>query len=365
MAGVITFSIDGTSAGFVDASGQALGEMRKFKITAADINAAFAQANAGVASSSAITAGDLKSKSRALSGVASGLALNASMLMGAEAQSVVYPMVLIGKELKTLSAAMKLAGISFGAAAAGGIIAAASIGAVAVALQKFKEMREAQQQEKDSGKDLAGTLEERSQAMFRRLQMAADNGMITPEELKGWKNNYNNLFTGDSGRQNLINAMGARLNALGMAPRTSEFWSNQEAYLRMQRMLSAQAQGPLAAQVEQVYQDAGDKLKAAFETATKAGQSFEPLRDAIVKWRDNRIAELTAADDDKTKRLDAVLGRPISNWERMGAMFTRPGSYTTDHSRRIADSTDLILKEHRRTNALLEKPSTTNSFANQ
>lgn len=77
MAGTISFSITGNATEMVAATVNAQRAMAGLKITAADINAAFARANAGTATG--ISAAELKSKSRALNGALSNAAMTAGM----------------------------------------------------------------------------------------------------------------------------------------------------------------------------------------------------------------------------------------------------------------------------------------------
>jgi len=76
-----------------------------------------------------VTAGQMKSASRALGGVASNLAFTASMFVGPQASQMVYGATIISKEFKGISAAMKLAGVS-ASVASGGLLALTGVVAI-------------------------------------------------------------------------------------------------------------------------------------------------------------------------------------------------------------------------------------------
>lgn len=88
-----------------------------------------AAASTKATAASALTAGQVKTTARALSGTLSGLAGTAGLFAGPQVQQVLYPLMFLGKELKGVSASMKLLGVGAGTAG----VAIASIGAIVAA----------------------------------------------------------------------------------------------------------------------------------------------------------------------------------------------------------------------------------------
>ena len=121
-AGQITFAINGDASGMGGSLAQAMAQLQTFERGTNDIN------------KRALTASDLKSKARVISGTVGGLAYNASMFLGPEVSNALYPAVLLGKELKTLSSAMKLTGVGVAGA---GVAFVGLLGVVAIVVAAF------------------------------------------------------------------------------------------------------------------------------------------------------------------------------------------------------------------------------------
>jgi hypothetical protein len=366
-AGSLDFRISANSADLVNAVNQADGALKRLRIDADFANAAMMKAvpflpgGAGASAGSAMTAAALKSKSRALSASVGSVAMTASMFAGGDAASVVYPVMLIGKELKGLSGAMKLAGISMGAASAAGAVFTASVIAVTMAFTEYGKMREAQKQEEESIQNLSAQLEARRKTLFGAMDLAAQNDLIPKKEAEGWKKAYDYVST-DALRNRTLKAIGERLNEVGAAPRSSSYLNAQESFERLKLKIEAEASGELATKIQQVYALAGDKLKEAFNVATEAGKDFGPLRDAILKWRDDTIKEVQTEANKPAKIPEGKAPKApkfadVTAIERMGGVLNGLGrGFGGDEARQTADNT-------RRLVVLTEQSVELNRFA--
>ena len=126
MAGTITFAINGDASGFQQAS------------TASIVQLARLQEAAARTTANSLSSGGVKSAGRALGATVSGLAMNASMFLGPEVASVVYPATFAAKELKTLAAAMKLTGAGIASIGVGFLGLVGVVGIAVTAFQAHK-----------------------------------------------------------------------------------------------------------------------------------------------------------------------------------------------------------------------------------
>lgn len=110
-------------------SAQAAAALQQFATQASSAFKVVEQSAAKATAATAVSAGQLKSTARALSGTLTNLTYTASMFAGPGVQQIVYPLMLMGKELKGVSSAMKLLHVSAPMAVTG----LASVTAIAVA----------------------------------------------------------------------------------------------------------------------------------------------------------------------------------------------------------------------------------------
>lgn len=321
------------------------------------INAAFARN----AKTTAITATELKSASKALGASLSSLTMTASLFAGPQVASTLYPLMFLGKELKGVAASMKLIGISAPVAAGAMGLFAAAAATTTVAVLKFNEANAAMKLEHET----AVQWNERRFELWTKLEgqakaLSAEGG-FDPERLRSLKRKW---LRGSEGDMNA--ALGELQRDLrGKVPMLPEQQDSLLNYTKFKTLLGGQALGGDFEKRAQIEIETADKIQKAFKIATESGQSFEQLRDLIMAGKTRQLAELDAAKTPKPAPESLHSLSPVTNLERMGAVFSGLGrGFGQDHARATADNT-------RRTVGLLTEiksqlsPAAANSFANQ
>ena len=125
-----------------------------------------------------VSAAELKATSRAINGAVANLAYNAAMFAGPGVQQILYPVMAIGKEMKGLSAVMKLAGVGAPVAIAGITGLAVAVGTLA----QYLKMVNAQSQQFYSEMQRAATLSATYKTALAEVWKLYDQHLLTFEQ---------------------------------------------------------------------------------------------------------------------------------------------------------------------------------------
>ncbi|HEX5222625.1 MAG TPA: hypothetical protein VFZ59_23925 [Verrucomicrobiae bacterium] len=360
MSGQINFALTMDNAQAISATQQTLTAVNAFKglrISSQDISDAFRR-SATEAREKLSSLGKSAEGARAAMG-----GLGASLqFFGAQMNSqVVNTVTAATAGIMTIKQVSDAARISLLAAGGAASVFAAAIFAVSKAANEYEKMKAAQAFE---GVTLDNSNWQQQQLLKRvkaGLLSGEMSGAVAPEEVKAWEDVLSRNLHPDVMRRQ-IKRLTEFLEGRGVSFGTSDV-SALEAYESTAGYFRSRLGGDRASKEFDIRQEAGRQLKEALKVATASGKPYEPLRDDILKWRDQQIAEL----DKEKPAADLGLPRPgaspfdasgrLTGLERMGLVLQSGVMGGLDPNRSTEQNTRQTVSELKTTNKLLGKLS--------
>lgn len=354
MAGSISFTLTGNATEMVAATVNAQRAMAGLKITVADINSAF---DAAARKASGPSAAEFKSAARSINSAIAGIASQAAMFAGPTAQSLVYPVLFFGKELKTLSATMKALKIT--AYEAGGTVAGliAIIATWSSAYGAAKAALNATATENAT----VETLNSMANQLMEQIVELAQKGKLGKEEAINLQVKLTLAPNSIEKLAPAVRAVQDRLREIvGVAP-------DKDALTQLNRLeaeLRVKSKTGRDRAIAELDLEIPDLINKASALAEKSKQEFGPIKALIDAYGASRVQQINEQFSPRVSG-DAGFRAPdnLTGLERIGLVLNGGGGGSNDHARSTADNTRALVTEARRTNQLLSSGGG-NSFGN-
>lgn len=349
MAGVISFTLTGTSTEMVAATQAANAALQPLKISVRDINAAF---DAAAARAAGPSAAEFKTAARSINQSISGIAYTAALFAGPTAQSLIYPVMLFSKELKTLSATMKALHIT--AYEAGGAVAGfiAILGVWTSAYQAAK----AKLNEAETDDNVRESFKSQRERMLKIIDDLFGHGKLDKEQTISLKLRLvmaEGLPLGEAlneVRKELAPLIGKRVNLDAL--------SDLQLIGEQTKAKTLTGKDRALKELDLEMVELFDRIGAAAKKANVDEKYYLDLANNYAIHRrkeiENEYAEKPPMETGRRTEATAL--------ERIGFVFGSGGA--GDHARNTAENTRQMLTLQKETNRLLATQSQSNSFGN-